>query len=226
MRFVRDALRCAALTLPALAGSAQAQLGGSIVVASDERFRGISLSGEQPTARATLSYDGAGGGYAGLSLAALRIQPDPRRPVWLAFAGRGGAVGSTLRWDAGATYTHWNGDDSYDYGEAYLGIGSERWSLRLNYAPDYFGRGKATLYAEAEGRLPLAPSWRLVGHGGALRRADGGAPTRLDARLGIVLRAADLDWQLAGVTATRSGPYALPWQQHASRLVGSVAWAF
>ena len=56
----------AALLLAAM-GPAHAQLGASVAVDSDYRFRGVTLSESGPTARASFNYDAANGCYGGAS---------------------------------------------------------------------------------------------------------------------------------------------------------------
>ena len=71
----RSALAC--VFSCALAGAAHAQLGGSVAVDTDDRYRGVSLGDSQPGLRLTLNYDAPERWYAGASL----------RPARLAFVG-------------------------------------------------------------------------------------------------------------------------------------------
>ena len=52
----------------ALSSSVLAQLGASVALDSDYRFRGVSLSGSHPSESLALDYDSADGTYAGASL--------------------------------------------------------------------------------------------------------------------------------------------------------------
>jgi uncharacterized protein (TIGR02001 family) len=221
------AARCAlAFALPLAAQAAQAQWGGSVVFASDDRFRGISLTQEKPSWRLSLSYDGASGAYAGASLATVRPRPGMRRASLTSFAGFTAPLGALWRWDAGATYTHEIDNARWNYGEAHAGLSGNLGTFRLSYSPNYYGAGAATLYAEFDTTWPLSPAWHALLHAGALRRRDGEHGVRVDLRLGAVLHAAGADWQLAWVGATREGPYAVSGYQHASRIVASVAVGF
>jgi uncharacterized protein (TIGR02001 family) len=222
----RIARRAAAIVLPLAAQAAQAQWGGSIVLASDDRFRGISLTQEKPSLRLSLSYDAESGGYGGASLATVRPRPGLTRASLTSFAGFTALLGTAWRWDAGVTYTHEVGNSRWDYGEAYAGLTGDAGTMRLSYSPNYYGSDAATLYAEFDTAWPLAPDWRALLHAGALRRRDGKDGTRLDLRIGAALHAAGADWQLAWVGATREGPYTVSSYQHTSRIVASVAIGF
>lgn len=226
MTGARSARVAAALVLPLASQAAQAQWGGSVVLASDDRFRGISLTQEKPSLRLSLSYDGESGGYGGASLATVRPRPGLTRASLTTFAGYTAPLGRAWRWDAGVTYTHEMGNARWDYGEGYAGISGDAGTLRLSYSPSYYGSGAATLYAEFDTAWPLAPAWRALLHAGALSRRDGEDGVRIDLRIGAALHAGGADWQLAWVGATREGPYTASSYQHASRLVASVAIGF
>lgn len=214
-----------ALALPACAF---AQLGGSLSVDTDYRFRGISLNDEQPDARASLAYDHASGAYAGLSVTAVKFPRYSRGAGVLGYAGFGAPLAGALRWEAGATWSHFAGASVYDYGELYAGVLTPRWSLRGYLSPDYFGLRQRTLYLEADAAWPLAERWHLLAHLGALRRVDGeGGNARFDARVGAVWHVAGLELQLSWVGVRRGGEvYPNGEREHRSVLVLGAAWAF
>ena len=225
------ALRRAAPPLAALAllvpAGARAEWGGSVVVESDARFRGISLTDERPAARVTLGYDHAGGGYAGASLGNVVFEGRGEYAALLGYAGISGAAGAGWRWDAGATYWHVAGLSRYDYGEAYAGVLGERWSARLFLSPDYYGGGAHTAYVELDAGWPFAAGWRVAAHVGMLRRVDaGGAGVRSDGRLGAAVQVGAVELQLAWVGVSPGGPYVASYNQRRSTLVASAAFAF
>ena len=165
-----------AFVLLATAGATRAQLGGSVSLQSDYRFRGLSLSDEKPSARLTLSLDDASGWYAGASVAGVRAEGE-RRAQLLLYGGRAARLGNGLTWDAGATGVHVAGSADTDYAE---------------------------LYAEANAAQPLTSRWRLFGHAGALVRLDGAGPAggrqvRADVRAGVAAGVDAWDVQLAWV---------------------------
>ena len=221
------ALRGFALAASLLAPSwAEAQLGGSVVVESDYRFRGVSLSSERPNLRLTLSLDHASGAYGGVSASGVEFERGRRLASLLSYAGFSAPFGTTLRWDIGATYTHAAGDARYDYGEAYAGLIGERWSLRAYLAPDYFGSGARTAYAELDAGWPLGTRRRLFAHLGALRRLGAPSSSRVDVRAGAGWRIGEGELQLAWVGVQRSGPFATTYDQRRNTLVLSASYAF
>lgn len=209
-RTIRTALALIGLLL---VGTAQAQLGATLSVESDYRFRGVSLSDSKPAWRLTLNHDFVSGAYAGASATRVELARDDHYSQLVAYAGYVTRLSSGYSVEFGASFSHFTGDASYDYLEAYSGLLAERWGLRVHYAPDYFGRGVRAAYVDANAHWPLNDSLRLFGHAGALVPLGGrsfGADdrrTRADLRLGLGMTAGPLDVQLAWVEATRGGPY-------------------
>ena len=215
-----------------IGGEAQAQLGVSAAIDSDYRFRGVSLSDGQPDARLSVAYDHASGAYAGAALTRAELSPDRHSTQVLGYAGVVTRTRFGPGWEAGLSVSHFSGDARYDYGEVFTGLVDERWSLRLYYSPDYFGRRQPTAYAELDAHLALTPQLRLFGHAGALtvlhsRAGDDAARsdpprsrrTRVDLRAGIGFSGAAFDIQLAWVGVGRGGPYLA---EYATRRAGWV----
>jgi uncharacterized protein (TIGR02001 family) len=147
-----------------------AQVSGSVTLASDYRFRGISLSQGRPAAQAEVSYDHASGWYAGLFGSNVRFLDDPGREAQaVGYAGYSRRLRGGLSVDAGADYSTFSGGDGYNYAELHAGLTAEEFNARLYYSPDYFGAGARTLYAELNGSHRLADKIRLIGHAGVLR---------------------------------------------------------
>jgi len=196
-----------------LGGAAQAQLGATLGVDSDYRFRGVSLSDSKPAWRLTLNHDFMSGAYAGASATRVELARDDRYSQLVGYAGYVTRAVDGRSFEFGANYSHFTGDASYDYLEAYAGVLAERWSLRLHYAPDYFGRGVQSAYLDASAHWPLSEKLRVFGHAGALVPLSGRSfgsddrRTRVDLRLGVGATAGSFDVQLAWVEATRGGPY-------------------
>jgi len=206
------AILTAALAIP---DAASAQWSGSLRLESDHRFRGVTLSDGQPAWRLGAAYEHPGGAYAGASLAEVRLQPGRRSVQWLAYAGLARRSSDRLAWELGATAAHFGSDAHADYRELYAGLAGPHWNLRLYHAPDYFGRGIRTLYAEANGGTALAGPWRWFAHLGMLRTLGGSAAYderrwRADARMGVGIEWHELELQAAWVGAQRSdaGPAA------------------
>ncbi|GAB2578276.1 hypothetical protein GCM10027034_06160 [Ramlibacter solisilvae] len=198
---------------------------------SDYRFRGVSLSGGDPTAHLALSYDHPAGWYAGASLTSVELVPGPRRAAGTAYAGYARRNRFGEAWELGATLTRFEGASNYDYEEVFAGYVAERWTARVYLSPDYFGHGVRTLYAELNGNLPLTPQLRTFAHLGALTRLQGAtapglAQTRYDARVGLGLRIAEADLRLAWVGASERVPYVATYQQRRSTWVLSASYDF
>ena len=220
----------------ALAMGVRAQMGVSVAADSDYRFRGVSLSDSRPSLRMTLNYDAPDGWYAGAS--ATRVEPaqGERYAQVLGYAGWVTRFDNGRRVEFGASFSHFTGDSSYDFAEAYAALLAERWSVRVYYAPDYFGRHKQTVYAELNAHLLLNEHARLFGHVGVLAplgRSSGSASggddasrARGDLRAGAGLMVRDWDLQLAWVAATRGDPYPAVYDRRRTAWVLGAAYSF
>jgi uncharacterized protein (TIGR02001 family) len=160
-----------------LATSALAQVSFNASIVSDYRFRGVSLSQGEPAAQLTASYDHRSGLYAGIFVYNVQFDAASGREAQLTgFAGFARRVGDGVSVDAGAAFSSFSGGDGYNYLELQAGVTTSALAARLYYAPDYFGDGLRTLYAELNGSHRLADRLKLVAHGGVLKAigsADG-----------------------------------------------------
>ena len=170
---------------------AQAQVGVSVSVASDLRFRGLSLTDGQPAITLGAAYDHASGFYVGGAAMAQNTYHDGLQLLGfkenLGFAFR---QGRDLSWDIGV-----DNEDLSQYGaprrslhysEVYAGVSAHGVAAHLYYSPNYFRSGYSTLYAELSGAMRPADDWRLFGSVGALSYTSsppgqGGQATRYDA---------------------------------------------
>lgn len=220
------------LLLLLAAGEARSQWGASVTAESDYRFRGVSLSNEKPDLHLSLAYDHASGWYAGAAVARVELEREQRDAQWLGYIGHARRLTAGLSTELGLVASHVGGAAHYDYAELYTGLAAERWSARLYYSPDYFGRGVQTLYTELNVNLPLGEALRAFGHAGALTRLRGLAPhggprTRYDVRLGLSLSATQASQlQLAWTTTTRGGAYPANYARKRSAVVLSAAYFF
>ena len=219
--------------LAVAAAPARAQIGASVGIDSDYRYRGVSLSDGAAELRTSIAWDHASGAYAGASLLAVDPEDPARRAAVIAYLGyaRRGAPG--LGWEAGLTGMHFGGDGNsrYDGAELYAGLIAERWNARLYYTPSYFGSGATTLYAEWNGATTLAGATRLFGHLGALANLRGTAwepsrTVRADTRLGIAAAQGGFELQLAWVAGRRSPLYPVSYGDKARAWVLSASYFF
>jgi uncharacterized protein (TIGR02001 family) len=218
-----------ALLLAATA-SARAQLGASIAVDSDYRFRGVTLSESGPTARASFNYDAANGCYGGASATRVELARGDRYVQALGYAGCAVPAGVGRHLESGLALMHFSGDASYDFVEGYVGVLGERWGARVHLAPDYFGRHVTTVYAELDGHTLLDERLRVFAHAGAIVRVagDGGSASRsrADVRFGLGWATRGLDLQIAWLAATRGGPYPAVYDKRPAAWVASASYSF
>ena len=164
----------AALFTGLLCTAAAAQVSTTLALLSDYRFRGVSLSADQAAAQADVGLDHASGAYAGLFASSVRFdRASPTRVEAQAYAGYARRLDDGASIDAGASYAKFPGNNDYSYGEVHAGIAGDGLSASAYYAPDYFGQGVRTFYAECNLTPRLAPGVKAIGHAGALLIASG-----------------------------------------------------
>jgi uncharacterized protein (TIGR02001 family) len=185
--------------------SAQAQVSGSVGVASDERWRGRSLSAGQPAATLALAYDDRSGFYADASATGAVIDDRIDLIGVAADAGYAWRLPSGLSLDIGATHRqftrYFSGRRPTGYSEVYAGISGRSLSARLHYSPSYFGRGSAA-YGTIEAVIRPASRWRLIGHAGAVAYLDAPPVPQLhrlqyDYSLGVARQQGAIELRLA-----------------------------
>jgi hypothetical protein len=193
--------------LLALATPVRAQFAFSGVIASDDRFRGDSTSGNRPVATVSAAYDDLHGAYFGISFTAVAAGEHGLKPLRSTqYAGYSKRLKSGLSLDAGITHRissrYYTGEYARDLTEAYVGIVGRRWSSHVFFSPNYDGHGGDSLYGEVEALLLDRGKWSLSSHVGALvPPREGPAESRtaeLDGRLGATRRfgrtAISLNW--------------------------------
>ena len=194
-----------------LAASARAQVSGSVGLDSDYRFRGVSLSRSQPIVHATLNYDAPKQWYAGASATRAALTPAETYSQLSGYAGWATPRAGAHSLEFGVDGSHFAGVAGYDFVEAYAGVLSDRWSARLYYAPDYYGRRIQASYVELNAYPPIDRRVRLFAHAGALVPLAGAsgdaARMRFDASAGAGVALGAWDSHIALVAATRGGPY-------------------
>lgn len=176
-------------------GRAVAQIGASLSLESDYRFRGFSISNERPALSLGVSYDHNSGAYIGGTATAAHPGNDGvellEHVEYLGYATRT-KFGPTL--DFGVTNSNIRSSFSerlsLHYNEFYTGLSTDRFSAYIRYSPNYFQKGVDTLYIDINGSQRPADHWRLFGHAGVfLRMSDsarpGARPDRYDIRLGV-----------------------------------------
>ena len=207
---LHDALLGGIVALVALGVAPRALAGPSVTasVASDDRFRGRTVSEGRPTASVDATFDAADGLYGGLALTGVATRHDgPQFLAAQAYAGFVKRLDAGPSLDFGVTHSnyseYWGGSGPTQYTEVYAGVITRRLVSHLYYSPSYFGRHDATLYGELETAVRPARNWRLSAHAGVLTRLSGASPTRM--------RPTQYDWRLALATAVKAVEVELSW---------------
>jgi uncharacterized protein (TIGR02001 family) len=196
--------------LLALAAPVRAELAFSGVIATDDRFRGDSTSGNRPVATVSAAYDDVHGPYFGISFTAVAAGDYGLKPLRSTqYAGYAKRLDSGLSLDVGVIHRisshYYSGEYARDLTEAYVGVVGRRLSSHIFFSPNYDGHGGDSLYGEVEALLLDRGKWSLSSHVGALvPPREGPAASRtieVDGRLGATRRfgrtAISLNWVAA-----------------------------
>jgi len=224
-----------ALWLLALAGAspASAEIGTSLSLASEQMFRGRSISQGRPTAGIDLSYDDRSGAYVGGQARFVYSRGDDVR--WLSatsYAGYAWRARPDLTIDLGVVDTRFSSYSSLGrstgYDEATIGLIGRHLSARVSVSPNWFGPNLYTGYGEVSGMIGSPTGWRLTAHGGILTwlygaRAPVVRKTRYDYRVGVgrTIGRFELDAAWVGIGA-RPDFYAGQTRGH-GRIVATLA---
>jgi uncharacterized protein (TIGR02001 family) len=189
-----------------VAGSAVAQVTATASVTSDYRYRGVTLSDRKPALQGGLTWDAAGGAYAGLFASSVRLAAPAGANVQIVgFAGYAARLTPDASVELGGDYAAFTAAADDNYGEVFAGATYAGVSARLYYSPRYFGQSASGTYAEIDASPSLTERVRLVAHAGALRThyenyyGLSAARNVFDGRIGV---AAEFEWfrlQLAWV---------------------------
>jgi uncharacterized protein (TIGR02001 family) len=210
-----------------------AQVSGSASLLSDYRYRGVSLSDNRPAAQLALAYDDSSGWFGGAFASTVQLgSPTSRELQAVFFGGYASRMPSGLSFEVGADYSVFTGGSSYDYGEVYVGIASDKVSTRLYYAPRYFGQS-GVIYGEINASEDLFDRFRLIAHGGALRNSSEesyGRPVDryvFDASVGVVFDFDQFSVQLSWVgISSLNTPYPAGASASKNGAVLKLSWSF
>jgi uncharacterized protein (TIGR02001 family) len=170
-RSVRSSIGIGAIgfALLSLAGNAAGEFSGTITVVSDYRYRGISLSDNDPAAQLGVAYDDARGWYAGAFVSTVKSSTYRTSGVQaITFAGYAWRLASGLSLEAGADYSVVTAEPRYDYPEVYVGFAFQNLSGRVYYSPRYAGLDSRAVYGELNLAQPLPENVRMLAHVGVL----------------------------------------------------------
>ncbi len=113
-----------------------------MAVETDYRYRGVSLSNEDPSAQATVNVDTSRGAYFGAFLADARLGPGPRSAIEsMPYGGIAVRLGAAATLDAGVDYSVFRVAQRLGFAQLHVGLAGEDLAARLFNAPDYFRSG-------------------------------------------------------------------------------------
>jgi len=178
---------------------------------SDYRYRGVSLTENDPAAQGTINYDDPSGLYVGTFLSNVRFAyASGSEAQVLSFAGYVWQLPSGVSGEVGVDYSLFTRTHGYDYPEVYLGFASGNLSGRLYYSPRYFGRFGDAVYGELNVTQPLVDKVRIVAHGGVLHSSyyNAYAPSdnhaTFDARVAVSFEVDSFNLELGWVGLSNS----------------------
>lgn len=206
------------LILLAVQGQAGAQLSGQVSLLSDYRQRGVSLSDAGPSLQAAVNYDHGSGFFAGAMASQIRIVtraesrsgatydaygvytgPIVQRSLsrrsgagTQVYAGYAGTLTERFSWEVGAIdyrFPRVTAAPDYDYSEAFVGLGTDRFNVRLYRSHNYYGVGARMTYLEGSLSHPLTDQFSLNAHLGHMGLQSASfRSNRIDYRLGLGAR--------------------------------------
>jgi uncharacterized protein (TIGR02001 family) len=198
-------LRSGQLLIAALwlvTSSAGAQISANLSAVSDYRYRGMSLSQGNPEVQLSVGYDHPDGWYGGGMISGVDLDTIHSAQL-IAYGGYTSRLMTDLSWEGGISNNTFNRLPYFDYSEAYVGLTSESYNVRVYYSPSYFNQRSRTLYGEFNASYALHDSVQLLFHGGVLNQIDasldGGPASRFDYRAGLNARYNEWNCQLAWV---------------------------
>lgn len=174
---------------------------GSLALTSDYRFRGLTQTGGDPALQAGLETDFPGGAYVGAwtsNVSWLAASSTPAHPVSNSleldlYAGRRGALGNGITWDAGVYAYAYPGHYPRDQPspqtlEGYVALGWKTLTLKYSRSiGNLFGvaASRGSHYTETAWQQPLGATWALAAHLGHQDVAGHRAADYTDWKLGI-----------------------------------------
>ena len=208
-------LALVAACLALVCADGNAQLSGSVSAVSDYRYRGVSLSGNDPALQAAVNYDDPRGFYGGVFLSSVRFAfTSGREAQAVPFAGYAWRLPSGDSGELGIDYSAFTRTHIYDHAEAYWGFTSGNVNGRLHYAPRYFGIGGKSVYAELNAAQPLSERVRAIAHIGVLHAQSrnfyegSGGRAVFDGRIGVGIDVDPFNVELSWVGLSARSAYA------------------
>ena len=165
MRIVRIAT---ALGLLGAAAAAHAELSATVTGISDYRFRGISLTNDDPALQGSIDWAGENGFYVGAWASNIDYGDDVDGDIEVdLYAGFAGGAEDGLGWDVGIVwYAYPGADDIDDYPEIYAGLSFGVFDVKQWYSNDLGGTELDGWYTEGNASFALPANLTLNLHAG------------------------------------------------------------
>ena len=213
-------------------------------------LRGVTLNGDRPDARISLSYDHPSGAYAGLSGLATDIGRDGVQPLgYIGYAGFAHQTVTGVTWDFGVSDTGLtvfpleardaSPNENFrarryrgDYAELYGGVAWRDLSAHLYLSPNYLGQRIRTAYLDLNQGFRPADWLRFYLHGGALtplaafEPRSGADGERFDIGAGTIWIVPHAEIRVGWTGISRVLSYAGTTDQRQSRFVASISGFF
>ncbi|HEY1328711.1 MAG TPA: TorF family putative porin [Casimicrobiaceae bacterium] len=224
----------ATLLLALVASRAYAQFSGTVSLLSDYRYRGVSLTDDQPAAQLGVVYDDPRNWYVGaVATTAITHCAGACAGVQaVSYAGYAWRQPSGVTLDAGLDVWFSTASQRYSFAEMYAGFTYVNTSGRVYYAPRYFGQDTPSVYVEVTQTLPVHDRVRLLGHVGLLHVGNTGpypyGPSNAtDVLLGAAVDVAPVELRLTWQHVTSLPyPYPVAIGDRRSRFVVQVSYGF
>lgn len=159
-------LKLIALSLLLAAGSASAQVTGTVTATSDYDFRGFSQTSKDPALQASVDWADASGFYAGLWGSNVDFDSESDLEVD-AYVGFAGGEEEGFGYDVGIVYySYWPDDDDINYAELYVGGSYSVGEIKFWYSDDYVNVGESAYYIEGNLTFELPQEFGLGIHAG------------------------------------------------------------
>lgn len=180
-------------------------ISGNVALTTDYRFRGVSLSGNEPAIQGGIDASWDSGFYVGTWASSIQTFTGSNDEIELdLYAGYAGELGNGLGFDVGVlAYTYPGAHNFGDtwYPEIYASIGGDvgvaSWTVGAAYAPDTDNLTTDNIYLYLDGSMPLGDSpFYAMAHAGY---EDGFFSDKFDWSAGLGVAGHGLDLSVAYV---------------------------
>jgi len=142
----------------------------NVTLASNQLFRGETISNDDPGVTVAVSADLPAGFYAGADASFAAGSESPRLTTANQYAGLALRLNANVSLEVGAIHRDYGAiyDDAYrlHFTEVYAGLNLRKVHVRAYLSPDYLVDGRNSYYVEINAQVATIKDWRLEAHGG------------------------------------------------------------